>query len=103
MYILQIPTKGAASTQLSNRVQRVPLTDDDENGASTSKIPAWKIEQGLRPGTVVVILATLHVFNIDNTAIVGFRRVHYQINAKQIKVLAKPIRSRFHPFVSTIF
>ncbi len=38
-------------------------------------ISAWKIEEGLRPGTVVLISAVLHVYNIKNERGRGFRRV----------------------------
>jgi len=40
-------------------------------------ILAWKIEEGLQPGTVVLVLATLHIYNIDNGSVGGgsFRRV----------------------------
>ena len=38
-------------------------------------IPAWDLEEGLHPGTVVLILATLHIYNINNTSTPGFRRV----------------------------
>lgn len=35
-------------------------------------IPAWKLEEGLRPGTIILVAASLHVYNIDNTSIPGF-------------------------------
>jgi hypothetical protein len=38
-------------------------------------IPAWTIEQGLRPGTVVIVSATLHIFNIKDKKSDSFRRV----------------------------
>ena len=37
-------------------------------------IPTWKIESGLRPGTVVLVTALLHVYNIKNERVAGFRR-----------------------------
>jgi hypothetical protein len=69
-------------------------------------IPAWQLEQGIRPGTVIVISARLHIYNINLPSSSAFRRVrtqHYtltrtnqhsqffQINAERIKVLAEPL------------
>jgi hypothetical protein len=72
-------------------------------------IPAWRLEHGLRPGTVVCVTATLHVYNIKNYQGKGFRRVrffanspihlinnhaqYFQIDAEKIWVVAEPIEN----------
>jgi len=58
---------------IKNKLVQHDVRDTDDH-----LIPAWKIEKGPRPGTVVLVLASLHVYNIDsNMAIPGgsFRRV----------------------------
>jgi len=48
------------------------LVQHDVRDIDDHLIPAWKIEKGLRPGTVVLVSASVHVYNIDNnTAIPG--------------------------------
>jgi len=41
-------------------------------------IPAWRLEERLRPGTLVLVSATLHVYNIksDRGPQTAFRRVN---------------------------
>ena len=53
------------------------LVQHDVRDIDGHLIPAWKIEEGLRPGTVVLVSATLHIYNIDNNSVPGgsFRRV----------------------------
>ena len=57
------------------RLVKNKLVQHDISDIDNCLIPAWKIEQGLRPGMVILVLATLHIYNIDNTNIPGFRRV----------------------------
>ncbi len=70
-------------------------------------IPAWQLEQQLRPGTVVCVTAVLHIYNIQNERGTGFRRVchlstlqsipihsfkqFFQIDAEKIWVVAEPL------------
>ena len=51
------------------------LVQHDVTDINDRLIPAWKLEAGLRPGTVVLVSASLHVYNIDNLNGPGFRRV----------------------------
>lgn len=48
------------------------LVQHDVRDIDDQLIPAWKIEKGLQSGTVVLVSASLHVYNINNnTAIPG--------------------------------
>jgi hypothetical protein len=81
------------------------ICDDDGD-----LIPIWLIEHGLRPGTVVMISAELHVYHIKNENGAGFRQVRgldlftiscfhvkqrwwfFQVSAEKIRVLAKALQ-----------
>jgi len=53
------------------------LVQHDVRDIENHLIPAWDIEQGLRPGTVILVSASLHIYNIENKtpSNSGFRRV----------------------------
>jgi len=52
------------------------LLQHDVLNINDELIPAWKLEEGLRPGTIILASVTLHVYNIDNKGMqAGFRRV----------------------------
>ena len=58
---------------------RDKLIQYDIRDINEDLIPAWQIETALRPGTVVLVSATLHIYNIKDDKKPGFRRVccHY--------------------------
>ncbi|KAJ3499657.1 hypothetical protein NLJ89_g10074 [Agrocybe chaxingu] len=62
------------------------LVQHDVHDTEKQLIPAWKLAEGLHAGTVVLVLGSLHVFNIDMGVGKGFRRI-YQINAEKVRVL----------------
>jgi hypothetical protein len=56
------------------------LVQHDMTDINNFLIPAWEIETALRPGTVVLVSASLHVYNIDNSkGMAGFHRVRFAI------------------------
>ena len=56
-----------------------------QHNINNNLIPTWKITEGLRPGTVIYVLATLHVFNIsDSNANKGFRHVSNMLTLTEL-------------------
>ncbi len=65
---------------MKNKLVQHDIRDIDDR-----LIPAWKLEEGLRPGAIVLVSATLHVYNIDNKgAVVGFRRVSVVFSSSNV-------------------
>ncbi len=57
------------------RLQQDKLVQHDVRDIENELIPAWRMEEELRPGTVVLVSATLHVYNIKTNQAGSFRRV----------------------------
>ncbi|KAF8073359.1 hypothetical protein FPV67DRAFT_1666130 [Lyophyllum atratum] len=62
------------------------LVQLDVKDKDNSLIPPWKMYDKLRTGTVVLINATLHMFNMD---IEHHTRLTYQVHCKSLRVLAE--------------
>jgi len=51
------------------------LVQHDFRDIDDELIPAWQIEKALRPGTIILVSAVLHVYNIKIKNSTNFRQV----------------------------
>ncbi|KAJ7109674.1 hypothetical protein C8R43DRAFT_904739 [Mycena crocata] len=83
---------GAYFNQTKARLVQLDVRDGTENGKN-ALVPPFNFYDRLRPGTLVLISASLHIFVMNDTDANGI----YQINAHSIKILADsdaPIEGR---------
>ncbi|KAJ7130125.1 hypothetical protein C8R43DRAFT_896332 [Mycena crocata] len=91
---------GAYFNQTKARLVQLDVRDGTENGKN-ALVPPFNFYDRLRPGTLVLISASLHIFVMNDTDANGVprprKRKIYQINAHSIKILADsdaPIEGR---------
>ncbi|KAJ6473623.1 hypothetical protein C8R47DRAFT_987327 [Mycena vitilis] len=80
---------------------KAKLVQQDIRDVQNNLIPPWKIYDALRPGTLVLLLVSLHCFlmNDENGKEPKQRKI-YQVNAHSIRVLSEsdePVEERTRP------
>ncbi|KAJ6461570.1 hypothetical protein C8R47DRAFT_1080539 [Mycena vitilis] len=80
---------------------KAKLVQQDVRDVQNNLIPPWKIYEALRPGTLVLLLVSLHCFlmNDENSKEPRQRKI-YQVNAHSIRVLSEsdePVEERTRP------
>ncbi|KAJ7912821.1 hypothetical protein B0H13DRAFT_2473669 [Mycena leptocephala] len=86
------------------KARLVQLDVRDATDNSNALVPPWEFYERLRPGTLVLVSASLHIFVMNDTNSKGVarpkKRKVYQINAHSIKILADsdlPVEHRSIP------
>ncbi|KAJ7677863.1 hypothetical protein DFH06DRAFT_1121427 [Mycena polygramma] len=80
---------------------KAKLVQQDVRDVNNNLIPPWKIYEALRPGTLVLVLVSLHCFlmNDENSKEPRQRKI-YQVNAHSMRVLSEsdePVEERTRP------
>ncbi|KAJ7891180.1 hypothetical protein B0H13DRAFT_1524774, partial [Mycena leptocephala] len=81
------------------------LVQHDIRDVHSNLVPPWKIYEALRPGTLVLVLVTLHCFVMkDDSSKEPRERKVYQMNAESIRILAESdedVEPRTRPIAPT--
>ncbi|KAJ7436015.1 hypothetical protein B0H11DRAFT_1755436 [Mycena galericulata] len=84
---------------------KAKLVQHDIRDVNNNLIPPWDLYDALKPGTLVLVLVTLHCFNmVDDGGKERKERKIYQMNAHSIRVLAESdeyVEPRTRPIAPT--
>ncbi|KAJ7633385.1 hypothetical protein DFH06DRAFT_991055 [Mycena polygramma] len=79
---------------------KAKLVQQDVRDIKNNLIPPWKLYDALRPGTLILILVSLHCFSMNDDTTKEIKRRVYQLNAHSIRVLSEsdePVEERTKP------
>ncbi|KAJ7601313.1 hypothetical protein DFH06DRAFT_1353404 [Mycena polygramma] len=79
---------------------KAKLVQHDIRDVQNNLIPPWKLYEALRPGTLVLLLVSLHCFLMSDETGKEIKRKIFQLNAHSIRVLSEsdePVEERTRP------